>query len=90
MALLALQALSEIIKRNELKADPAKVREQVEKVASTYERPEDVINWYYADRNRLAEVESLVLENQVVEWVLKEADVTESKSSFNDLMNRGQ
>lgn len=82
--------LSEIIKRNDLKADPAKVREQVEKVASTYERPEDVINWYYTDRNRLAEVESLVLENQVVEWVLKEADVTESKSSFNDLMNRGQ
>jgi trigger factor len=82
--------LSEIIKRNELKADPAKVREQVEKVASTYERPQDVINWYYADRNRLAEVESLVLENQVVEWALKEADVTETKSSFNDLMNRGQ
>jgi len=82
--------LSEIIKRNELKADAAKVREQVEKVASTYERPQDVINWYYADRNRLAEVESLVLENQVVEWALGEADVSETKSSFNDLMNRGQ
>lgn len=82
--------LSEIIKRNELKADPAKVREQVEKVASTYERPQDVINWYYADRNRLAEVESLVLENQVVEWALGQADVSETKSSFNELMNRGQ
>lgn len=82
--------LSEIIKRNELKADAAKVREQVEKVAATYERPQDVINWYYADRNRLAEVESLVLENQVVEWALGQADVSETKSSFNELMNRGQ
>ncbi len=82
--------LSEIIKRNQLKADPAKVREQVETVASTYERPQDVIDWYYADRNRLAEVESLVLENQVVEWALQEADVAETKSSFNELMNRGQ
>ena len=54
--------LAEVVKANELKADPAKVRQRVETIASTYEQPQEVISWYYGDRTRLGEIESSVLE----------------------------
>ena len=52
--------LGEIIKQNELKADPAKVKEMIDQVASGYEDPSAVLNWYYSDQKNLAEVESLI------------------------------
>jgi len=82
--------LSEIIKRNDIKASPEKVRGTVESFAASYERPEEVINWYYGDKRRLAEVESLVLEDQVVEWALEQADVEEVQKAFDDIMGRKQ
>ncbi len=66
--------LAELVKRNEIKADPATVRERVERIASTYEQPQEVISWYYGDRNRLGEIESGVLEEAVVEWILGPRD----------------
>ena len=62
--------LGEIIKQNELKADPAKVKEMIDQVASGYEDPSAVLDWYYSDQKNLAEVESLTLEDDVVDWVL--------------------
>jgi trigger factor len=79
--------LSEVIKSNELKASPEAVREQVEKVAASYEKPEDVVKWYYDDRNRLAEVESLVLEDSVVEWAFGQGKVNEVQRSFDEVMS---
>jgi len=82
--------LGEIIKQNELKADPAKVKEMIEQVASGYEDPSAVLNWYYSDQKNLAEVESLSLEDEVVDWVLGHAKVTDKACAFDEIMNKGQ
>ena len=79
--------VSEIIKAEGLKADEDKVRAQVEDLAGVYEEPQEVIDWYYGDPNRLREVESLVLEDTVVDLVLEKAKVTEKSVSFDELLN---
>jgi trigger factor len=82
--------VGEIIKQNELKADPAKVREMIEQAASGYEDPTAVINWYYSDQKNLAEVEALALEDGVVDWVLEHVSVTDKACTFDEIMNKGQ
>jgi trigger factor len=82
--------VGEIIKENELKADPAKVREMIEQAASGYEDPNSVVNWYYSDQKNLAEVEALALEDGVIDWVLEHADVTDKACTFDEVMNKGQ
>ena len=79
--------MSQIVKQHELKVDPAKVKEMVESIAAPYEHPEEVVKWYYSDKQRLAEVESLVFEEQVVDWVMDQAQVEEKSIEFSDLMN---
>ncbi|GAA4357323.1 trigger factor [Kangiella marina] len=79
--------VAEIIKSQELKADEEKVRAQVEDLASVYEEPQEVIDWYYGDPQRLREVESLVLEDSVVDLVLEKAKVTEKAVKFDELLN---
>ena len=81
--------VAEIIQSNELNADEAKVKAKVQEVAATYEHPEEVINWYMADKSRLSQIENLLLEDEVVDWVFGKADVSESKSSFDEVMGRG-
>ena len=60
----------------------------VESIAAPYEHPEEVVKWYYADKRRLAEVESLVFEEQVVDWVMDQVKVEEKGIEFNELMNQ--
>lgn len=79
--------MGEIVRTHELKVDPDKVKAMVESIAAPYEHPEEVVKWYYADKNRMAEVESLVFEEQVVDWVMDQAKVEEKIYIFNDLMN---
>ncbi len=67
--------------------DPARVREKVEEFAQSYEDPQEVINYYYNNQNQLASVENVVLEDQVVDWVLDHAKIEESESGFDQLMN---
>ncbi|PLW68907.1 trigger factor [Pseudohalioglobus lutimaris] len=76
--------LSELINQFELKADPEKVRSTIEEMASTYQEPEEVINWYYSNQEQLASVESKVLEDQVVEKLLEGAKITEKECSYQD------
>ncbi|MDX1513557.1 MAG: trigger factor [Gammaproteobacteria bacterium] len=82
--------LAELIKANDIKPDPERIRERIESIASTYEDPDQVISWYYADRSRLSDVETTVLEDQVVEWILERAKVREEASSFDEILNPGQ
>ncbi len=79
--------VAEIIKTNELKADADKVRVTIDDMASAYDEPEQVVNWYYGDKNRLAEIESLVLEDSVVEFIQTKAKVTNADVSFDEVMN---
>ena len=82
--------LAEIVKANEIKADEDKVKAKIASIAEPYDRPEEVVQWYRGDKQRMAEVESLVLEEQVVDWALQQANVTEKASSFKELMNSQQ
>ncbi|MBV8666152.1 MAG: trigger factor [Burkholderiaceae bacterium] len=83
--------LAEVVRANELQAKPEQVRAQVEEFAQSYEDPKQVLKYYYSDRRRLAEVETLVLEENVVNYVLSKAKVTDKTVEFDELMgnNRG-
>lgn len=78
--------LGEVIQQKGLKADPAKVRESVEELASTYESPEEVINWHYGNQDQLATVESSVLEDQVFDLIIDEAKVSDKQVSYQEVI----
>ena len=78
--------LAEVVKANNLQATPEQVKAQVEDFAQSYEDPQQVVKYYYGDRRRLAEVEALVLEENVVNYVLGKAKVTEKQVAFDELM----
>ena len=82
--------VAEIIKQNELKVDQAKIRQMIEKMAAGYEDPNAVINWYYSDQKNLSQVEALALEDEVITYVLSNANVTEKAVAFDETMNKGQ
>jgi trigger factor len=82
--------LGDIIQKQKLEADPVRVRNLLEQMASTYDDPAAVIKWYYEDDERLNEVRTAVLEDQVVDWLMSQAKVTEQSISFDDLMNPRQ
>jgi trigger factor len=82
--------LAELISHFELKADADAVRAAVEEIASTYQDPEEVVNWYYGNQEQLSAIESRVLEDQVVDKLLSQADVVESPCSYQDAIALGQ
>ena len=82
--------LGEIIQKNDIKVDADKVRATIEDMAKSYEKPEDVINWYYADNSRLNDVQQMVLEDQAVAWVIERARVVDQSVAFEDVMDRQQ
>jgi len=79
--------LAEIIKKNQFKADPEKVRVAVNALAASYESPDEVVAWYYARKERLGNVEALVLEDQAAEWLTTQAEVQDKPASFEELVN---
>jgi len=78
--------VGEVIKASDIKADGDRVREMIEEMASTYQEPEEVINYYYNNQQLLASVESAVLEDQVVEHILENAQVTEKDSTYEEVI----
>ncbi len=81
--------VAEVVKANSLHATPEQLRERIEAMAASYEKPEEVIKWYYSDRSRLAEIEGLVIESNVTDFVMGKAKVTEKTVSFEELMGQG-
>ncbi len=79
--------LGELARQNEIRADGAKVRETIEEIAQTYEQPAEVVQMYYNDQRLLDAVENQVLENQVVDWAVNNAKVTDKAMSFQDVIN---
>ncbi len=82
--------LSELIGKFELKADGDRVRETIEEMASTYQEPEEVINWYYSNQEQLASIESKVLEDQVVEKLLENAKISDKECSYQEAIAPAQ
>ncbi len=80
--------LAEIIKDNELKASSGKVRQEIEALAVSYHNPDEIVSWYYQDKSRLQEIESMVLEGQVVDWVLENAQVTDKQTTFEEISKK--
>lgn len=78
--------LAELVNKNELHATPEQIRAMVEEFAKSFEQPEDVVRWYYADPQRLDEPMGLATEENVVNWVLERAKVTDKAVSFDELM----
>lgn len=78
--------IAEMIEKSDLKATPEQVRAQIEDFAKSYEQPAQVIAYYLSDKQRRAEVESLVLENNVVDHVLAAAEVSDEDVDFDTLM----
>jgi len=80
--------LAEFVARHGLKADADRVRAAIEDMASTYETPQEVIDYYYSNREQLASVESKVLEDQVVEKLLENANITEKECTYQEAVSR--
>ena len=80
--------VAEVVRDHELHAKPEQIRAHIEELAASYERPEDVVRWYYGDNQRLAEVEAVVIEANVAEFVLSKAKVTEKAITFEELMGQ--
>jgi len=80
--------LGELVKQHSLFAKPEQVRKHVDEQAESYERPEEVVKWLYAAPERLRDIESAVLEDNVVAWALGVAKVTDRKLDFDDLMGK--
>jgi len=78
--------VGEIINKNNLKAEPAKTRERVAEMASGYENPSALIAWYYEKPERLREIESMVLEEAVVEAMLETATIKTNTTTFKELV----
>ena len=80
--------LSEIVKVNELHARAEQVKNIVEEAAQSYEHPEEVIRWYYAQPQRLSEIEGVAIEDNVVAWALSCAKVVDKAVAFDELMGQ--
>jgi len=79
--------IGKIITDNEIKPDEDRVKAQIENIASSYEDPEDVVKFYTTNQERLNEVNMMVVEEQVVEWIYDRVKVEESTSTFSEVMN---
>ena len=78
--------LSEVVNTNKLQANADQVRAVVDTFANSYEKPQELVDWYYADVKRLDEPAALATEENVVNWVLEKAKVTAKKIKFDELM----
>jgi trigger factor len=81
--------VAELVRGNSLHAKPEQIRAHVEELAASYEKPADVIRWYTTDDRRMAEVEAVVIENNVTEFVLGKVKVVEKAIAFEELMGQG-
>jgi len=78
--------LGEIIHARGLRADPPQVRARIEEMAAEYESPEEFVQWYYQKPERLREIESLVMEERIVEQMQASAEVVDAPVSFPELL----
>jgi trigger factor len=78
--------VGQLVKDKQLHAKSEQVQAHIEDIAASYEKPADVIRWYGSDRNRMAEVEAVVIENNVTEYVFAQAKSTDKEVKFDDLM----
>ena len=82
--------VADLVRQHDLQAKPDQIKAVVKDYADSYERPEEVMRWYYQSADRLREVESLVLEDNVVQWVLSQAKTADKQGDFDELMGNSK
>lgn len=82
--------MSEIVKSEKIEADEDRVKKKIEDIAAPYDQPQQVIDWYNGDKQRLAEVRALVTEEQIVDWAMEKAKVVDKSETFKDFMSTEQ
>lgn len=80
--------VAELVNANGLHAKPEQIDAHITELAASYESPADVVRWYKGDNRRLAEIEAIVIENNVTEFVLGKARVSDKSVSFEELMGQ--
>ena len=79
--------VGEIIRQNNMQRDPARVEAMLENLASTYEEPQALKDYYRSNRQAMQTIEAAVMEEMIVEWVLEKANVTDETRDFDSIMN---
>jgi trigger factor len=82
-------AVGELVRSHSLQAKPEQIKAHIDELAASYEKPADVVRWYYGDNQRMAEVEGIVIESNVTQFILDKAKVTDKAVSFDELMGQG-
>ncbi|MDX9968092.1 MAG: trigger factor [Hydrogenophaga sp.] len=80
--------VAELVRANDLAAKPEQIEAHIQELAASYEKPEDVVRWYHSDNRRMAEIEAVVIENNVTDHVLAKAKVTDKQVAFDELMGQ--
>jgi len=78
--------VAELVRSNNLQAKPEQLKAHIEELSASYEKPQDVVKWYLSDNRRMAEIEGVVIENNVTDYVLSKAKVIAKEVSFDELM----
>jgi trigger factor len=81
--------VAQILSKNAISVTPNELRHAVEERAATYDEPSAVISWYYQSRERLAELEALLLENKAVDWVVSNGKMVDEHMAVNSLLAPG-
>ncbi|MBN8490887.1 MAG: trigger factor [Burkholderiales bacterium] len=79
--------VAELVRAHNLQAKPEQLQAHIEEISQSYEKPAEVVRWYLSDRSRMAEVEAMVIERNVTEFVLSKAKVSTKALAFDELMN---
>jgi trigger factor len=79
--------VAELVRANSLQARPEQLQSHIEEMAQSYENPAEVVRWYLSDRKRMGEVEAVVVETNVADYVLGNAKVVEKMLPFDELMS---
>ncbi len=80
--------VAELVRANNLHARPEQIKAHIDELAASYEKPMEVARWYYGDNKRMAEVEAIVIENNVTEFILGKARIKEKAIDFDELMGK--
>ncbi len=80
--------VAELVRKNNLRALPEQLQAHIEELAQSYEKPAEVMRWYLSDRQRMAEVEAVVIENNVTDFVLGQVKVIDKVLPFDELMTQ--
>ncbi len=78
--------VAELVRSQNLQARPDQLQAHIEEMAQSYEKPSEVVRWYLGDRQRMAEVEAVVIENNVADYVYAQAQVSDKPVAFDELM----